>query len=89
MPLRPIDLQVILPKSIEQHHAKPAVVHLNENALNQAQINNEKRRQAKLKKVNALEQKKLGSTKSAKDKSARQTKPNQIVDQDGHIDITI
>lgn len=89
MPLRPIDLQVILPKSIEQHQAKPAVVHLNENALNQVQIENEKRRQAQLKKVNALEQKKLMSAKSTKDKSARQTKPKQIVDKDGHIDITI
>lgn len=57
MPIRPIDMQTMLPRIQKQHNAKEVVVHKEQNAQHNAQMKNEEVTRKKLQKVQKNEQK--------------------------------
>eukprot|EP00764_Aduncisulcus_paluster_P012732 gnl/Carplike_NY0171/5830_a7987_216.p2 GENE.gnl/Carplike_NY0171/5830_a7987_216~~gnl/Carplike_NY0171/5830_a7987_216.p2 ORF type:complete len:109 (+),score=21.71 gnl/Carplike_NY0171/5830_a7987_216:578-904(+) len=57
MPLRPIDMQVILPRVQSFKDAKETIVHKEANAQHQQQLTNAQMAEQKLKQVNTYQQK--------------------------------
>ncbi len=57
MPIRPLDMQVMLPKLAKMNQVKPKVVHREQNEQQMAQNVSQQETDKKLKKVNTFEQK--------------------------------
>ncbi len=72
MPIRPIDLQVILPKSQANPHTREHVVNKEALSLQQTQILNKKESVAKNQKVNELKQKEKPKVQAKKEKADNQ-----------------
>ncbi len=77
MPLRPVDMQVILPRVQSFKDAKETVIHKAENAQHQQQQTNVQQVEQKLKQVNTLKQKeeeKIKDEDRRKEAGSRQSK---------------
>ncbi len=66
MPLRPIDMQVILPRVQSSKNAKETIVHKEDNAQHQQQMKNIEQADKKRQQVNAFEQKEEEKIKDEK-----------------------
>lgn len=74
MPIRPIDMQTMLPRIQKQHNAKEVVVHKEQNAQHNNQMRNQEVTQKKLKQVQKNEQKEQESQRvKDKNKEERET----------------
>lgn len=88
MPLRPVDMQVILPRVQSFKNAKETVVHKEANAQHQQQLSNVEMSEQKLKQVNTLQQKeeeKIKDDSSRNQAESRQSKKKKK-DEDEHAD---
>ncbi len=95
MPIRPIDMQTMLPRSQKQHNAKEVVVHKEQNAQHNNQMRNEEVARKKLQQVQKNEQKdtarikekereerEKGSSKKKKKKLVSKNKKGSDKDKD-------
>jgi len=64
MPIRPLDMQVMLPKLAKMNQVKPKVVHREQNEQQMAQNVSQQETDKKLKKVNTFEQKEQPKVKN-------------------------
>ncbi|MCK8058787.1 MULTISPECIES: hypothetical protein [unclassified Fusibacter] len=76
MPIRPIDMQVLIPKAIKIDHAKPSVVNKAANALQTVQAEQEAQREIKQKKVNQLERREPTKVKRDLEQDQKKKKNN-------------
>jgi len=85
MPLRPVDMQVILPRVQSFKNAKETIVHKEANAQHQQQLSNVEMSEQKLKQVNTMQQKEEEKIKDDKNKNqaeSRQSKKKKKDEKD-------
>lgn len=94
MPIRPIDMQVLLPKSLKLDQAKPAVVNRLENAMTAVQNEQavatelKKKQVATLEKANAtMIKKKLEAEKDGQKK--KKENPKDDPNKGKHLDLKV
>lgn len=94
MPIRPIDMQVLMPKSQNVSKINQDMVNRSENILQQAQFKNKKIEEKKLKKVNTKDKKenpllKSNSNNEDKNKCIYNEEKKSKKDSNSKIDIRI
>jgi hypothetical protein len=94
MPIRPIDMQVLLPKAIRIDQAKPAVVNKVENAQQLAQAAQQQQTIQKQQKINALEQRDMALIKKKEDRqpegrSKKKKSKSQDPNRGRHVDMKV
>lgn len=97
MPIRPIDMQVLLPKAIKIDSARPGVVNRIENALTAAQSQQQQEVIKQQTQVNTLKQKDTARIKrdleqdaqKKKKKKEEDSKPSDDPDKGHHLDLKV
>lgn len=93
MPIRPIDMQVLLPKVSRLDQAKPAIVHRDQNALQMAQNEQAKQVQNAQNKVATTEKSESTALRKQRDQERKKKKQDEESKDDPkkgkHIDIKV